>query len=184
MAEIADMQRMEVLSGKISGSAGVALTPAKVARRVSLRLDPGDAAAASKVLGVDLPLKPKTSANNGKGRWVLWIGPDEWLIIDETGDPAADLARLKVLHSAVDISHRNTAIIVTGKGARATLEGGCPQDLTPAVFPVGACSRTVLGKIEVVILRTGESAYRVECWRSFSDYAFALLSDCARDCLA
>lgn len=184
MPDTAEIQRKEALAGKLSGSAGVALTPAKAARRISLRIDPKDGAAAGKALGLDLPMKPKTSANNGKGRMALWIGPDEWLIIDEAGDPAADLAKLGAVHSAVDISHRNTAIIVTGKGARATLEAGCPQDLTSAIFPVGACSRTVLGKIEVVIVRTGETAYRVECWRSFADYAFAFLVEGARDCMA
>jgi sarcosine oxidase subunit gamma len=52
------------------------------------------------------------------------------------------------------------------------------------VFPVGAATRTVLGKIEVVILRTGDTEYRVEFWRSFSDYAFGFLSETAKDCLA
>ncbi|KAB2853885.1 MAG: sarcosine oxidase subunit gamma, partial [Bauldia sp.] len=67
------------------------------------------------------------------------------------------------------------------RGAEATLAAGCPQDLSPAAFPVGACSRTVLAKIEVVIWRTGDDAFRVECWRSFSDYAFAFLAEAARD---
>ena len=113
-----------------------------------------------------------------------WLGPDEWLIIDETGDPLADLANADVLHSAVDISHRNTAIVVSGKGARSTLESGCPQNLSDKVFPVGSASRTIMGKVEVVIIRTGENDFRVECWRSFSDYAFSMLSEAARDCLA
>src|SRR5690606_37845059 len=96
------------------------------------------------------------------------------------GDPVADCAKAKALHSAVDISHRNTAILVEGAGAEDVLSAGCPQDLSLAAFPVGACSRTVLGKIEAVILRTGDKAFRVECWRSFSTYAFDLLEDAAR----
>ncbi|WP_322987691.1 MULTISPECIES: sarcosine oxidase subunit gamma [unclassified Hoeflea] len=186
MAKSAQATRTDPLAERISGSAGVALAPAKPATRVSLRADPADAKALSKTLGLALPLLPKTSANNGKGLWALWLGPDEWLIIDESGggDPLAALAKAKVLHSAVDVSHRNTAILVSGKGARATLEGGCPQNLSDRVFPVGAATRTVLGKIEVVILRTGDTEYRVEFWRSFSDYAFGFLSETAKDCLA
>jgi sarcosine oxidase subunit gamma len=176
--------RVEPLAGRISAAAGVALTPAKPANRISLRADPADLKALSKALGIELPLAPKSSANGANGRLALWLGPDEWLIIDETGDPMADLANAKGLFSATDISHRNTAILVTGKGARATLAGGCPQDLREAFFPVGAASRTVMGKIEVVIHRSAETAYRVECWRSFSDYAFNLLTETARDCLA
>ena len=160
------------------------MTPAAPAARVSLRAGANDAKALYTALGLDLPLTPKTSAGSLPGRLAAWLGPDEWLVIDETGDPLADLAKAKVLCSAVDISHRNTAILVSGKGARATLESGCPQNLSDSVFPVGAASRTVLGKIEVVIIRTADTDYRVECWRSFSTYAFDFLSESARDCLA
>jgi sarcosine oxidase subunit gamma len=42
----------------------------------------------------------------------------------------------------------------------------------------------VLGKIEIVLYRTAEDAFRVECWRSFSDYCFTFLADAARDAAA
>jgi len=184
MAKTAHATRIEPLAERAGGAAGVALTPAAPANRISLRADPADAKALSKALGLDLPVMPKTSASNAQGRLAAWLGPDEWLIIDENGDPLADLAKVKALHSAVDISHRNTAILVTGKGARATLESGCPQNLGDTVFPVGSATRTVMGKIEVVIIRTGETEFRLECWRSFSDYAFGMLSEAAGDCLA
>ncbi|TIO88344.1 MAG: sarcosine oxidase subunit gamma, partial [Mesorhizobium sp.] len=71
-------------------------------------------AALSKALGVTLPSKPKTSAAKG-GRTALWLGPDEWLVIDDAGnDPLADCAKVSALHSAVGISHRNVAISVAG----------------------------------------------------------------------
>ena len=184
MADIAHATRIEPLSGRVGGASGVAVAPAGPAQRVSLRARAEDRQALSKVLGLDLPVSPKTSVRNAQGRVCAWLGPDEWLIIDEHGDPLADLGTADVLHSAVDISHRNTAILLSGKGARATLESGCPQNLSDKVFPVGSASRTLLGKVEVVILRTGEDQFRVECWRSFSDYAFSLLSEAARDCLA
>ncbi len=71
------------------------------------------------------------------------------------------------MHSATDVSHRNTAIIVSGPGAEATLAGGCPQDLSLQAFPVGARSRTLFGKVEVVLLRLDDDTFRVEVWRSF-----------------
>jgi sarcosine oxidase, subunit gamma len=184
MADIAQATRIEPLAGRIGGAPGVTLTPAPPANRVSLRADPADAKALSKALGLELPMTPKTSARNDHGRLVAWLGPDEWLIIDEKADPLADLEKVTALHSAVDISHRNSAILVSGKGARATVQSGCPQNLSDKMFPVGAASRSVMGKIEVLILRTGDNEFRVECWRSFSDYAFAMLSEAARDCLA
>jgi sarcosine oxidase, subunit gamma len=143
---------------------------------------PGDSRPAlSKALGLALPVRPKTSASVGQ-RHALWLGPDEWLVIDEAeANLAASCATVAALHSAVEVSHRNTAILVAGPGAEAVLNAGCPQDLSPASFPAGACSRTVFGKIEAVIYRTGVDAFRLEVWRSFSDYAFTLLAEAARD---
>ena len=167
------------LAGRMHGGAGVSVEAAPAAYRVNLRADEAGAAALSKALGVTLPTAPKTSASKGS-RHALWLGPDEWLVIDETADPAADCANVSTAHSAVDVSHRNTAILVNGRGAADVLNAGCPQDLSLEAFPVGACSRTVFGKIEVVLYRTAEDAFRVECWRSFSDYAFEFLKDAAR----
>ena len=174
--------RSFALAGRALSNKAVKLTGADPASRISLRARPDAVAALSKALGVKLPQTPKTSASNRSGkRSALWLGPDEWLVIDLDGaDLLAPCAGVKQLHSGVDISHRNTAILVEGAGAEATLSAGCPQDLSLATFPVGACSRTVLGKIEVVIWRTRPQAFRVECWRSFSAYAFDFLEDAAR----
>ncbi|MAS08021.1 MAG: sarcosine oxidase subunit gamma [Ahrensia sp.] len=178
---MADMQlsRNLPLAGMMHGGPGVSISAAPAANRINLRADEAAMAGLSKALGVTLPSKPKTSASKGS-RHVLWIGPDEWLVIDETGDPAADCAKVKPAHSAVDVSHRNTAILVSGPFAADVISAGCPQDLSLESFPVGACSRTVFGKIEIVLYRTAEDAFRVECWRSFSDYAFEFLKDAAR----
>ncbi|MFZ2100675.1 MAG: sarcosine oxidase subunit gamma [Oricola sp.] len=167
------------LAGMAQGGANVSVTAAPAAFRTSLRAGGTAIAALSKALGVTLPKKPKTSVSAGS-RHALWLGPDEWLVIDEKADPAADCVSVKTAHSAVDISHRNTAIIVSGPAAADVVNAGCPQDLSLEAFPVGGCSRTVLAKIEIVLYRTAEDAFRVECWRSFSDYAFEFLKDAAR----
>ncbi|MBS9722455.1 sarcosine oxidase subunit gamma [Tianweitania sp. BSSL-BM11] len=181
MVEAITVKRRGALDHRLETINGVSLQPAKPARRVSLRAEPDGLAPLSKALGLDLPTKPKTSAL-ADGRSALWLGPDEWLVIDESEDaePLKDLAEVTVLHSAVDISHRNVAIIVSGSKAADVINAGCPQDLGLQAFPVGACSRTVLGKIEIVLLRTAPDTFRVECWRSFADYAFSYLSDAAR----
>jgi len=46
---------------------------------------------------------------------------------------------------------------------------------------VGACSRTIFGKAEIVLYRTEDDTFRVECWRSFSEYVFGLLAEGAED---
>ncbi|CDN49293.1 sarcosine oxidase subunit gamma [Neorhizobium galegae] len=167
------------------GSHNATLTVAPSAERISLRVRAEEVAALSGALGVDLPVRPKTSAS-ANGRTALWLGPDEWLVIGDGGSDVGNslmqaAKNSGVLHSATDVSHRNTAILVSGPGAAAAINAGCPQDLSLKVFPVGACSRTILGKVEIVLLRTAQDAFRVEVWRSFSRYAFGLLSEGAQD---
>ena len=176
-AQIAE--RVMPLSGRMAATSQVSVTPAEPAFRLSLRARPDAVAALSKALGVSLPVKPKTSETKGK-RSALWLGPDEWLIIDSAKNPADDAAKAKVLNSSVDVSQRNTALIVSGAAAEATISSGCPQNLLLSAFPAGACSRTILGKVEIVVLRTGPQAFRVECWRSFSDYVMTYFTDAAR----
>lgn len=169
------------LACRHGGSATVRLTPAAPASRISLRAPVDSIGGLSQALGLQLPNRPKTSAS-ANGRHALWLGPDEWLVIDEHGADLVGLAASAgVLHSAADVSHRNTAIAVSGPGAEATLSGGCSQDLSLQAFPIGACSRTLFGKAEVVLLRLEEETFRVEVWRSFSDYAFGLLAEAAED---
>jgi sarcosine oxidase subunit gamma len=178
------VERRAALAGRAASATGVKLDVLPPAERLSLRAPQASVAALTKALGLALPQKPKTSASKA-GRTALWLGPDEWLVIDEAGkDLLADCAKVTVLHSAVGISHRNVAIAVTGPAAAATINAGCPQDLSLDAFPVGAASRTILGKAEIVLLRSAEDAFRVECWRSFSDYVFTFLSETARDAAA
>lgn len=172
--------RTMVATGR-HATGSVSIYPADPAERISFRARAENVAALSAALGLQLPVKPKTSISAG-GRKALWLGPDEWLVIDEVdGALMQQAANSGVLHSAVDVSHRNIGIVVSGPGAAAAINAGCPQDLSLKAFPVGACSRTVFGKVEIVLLRTAEDAFRVEVWRSFADYAFGLLVEGARD---
>lgn len=173
--------RRSALEGRAAAGPRISIAPAAPASRISLRAPAQSRAALSKALGLTLPERPKTSSSSGQ-RHALWLGPDEWLVIDGAqADLAASCSSVKALHSAVDVSHRNTAILVCGAAAEGVLRAGCPQDLSLSVFPAGACSRTILGKAEIVLLRTGTQDFRVEVWRSFADYAFSLLEAAALD---
>ncbi|MES0127198.1 sarcosine oxidase subunit gamma [Mesorhizobium sp. M0029] len=178
------IERRPALAGRVVSATDVKVEVLPPAERMSLRAPEASVAALSKALGLTLPKQPKTSAAKA-GRTALWLGPDEWLVIDEAGkDPLADCAGVAALHSAVGISHRNVAFVVTGPAAAAAINAGCPQDLSLEAFPVRAASRTSLGKCEILLLRTAADAFRVECWRSFSDYVFTFLSEAASDAAA
>lgn len=178
-AAVRTTQRSPAFADREFSAGGVKIAVLAPSHRMALRAPEKSLAALSKALGVKLPALPKSSTVKG-ARTALWLGPDEWLVIDDGAeDPLEDCARVKVLHSAVGVSHRNVGISVSGPGAAGTINAGCPQDLSLAAFPVGACSRTILGKVEIVLLRTGKESFRVECWRSFSDYVLTFLEDAA-----
>ena len=173
--------RMQPLEDRLFASNGISLFPTPAAWRISLRVRADGMAAAKKAIGFALPTKPKSSVSKN-GVSCLWIGPDEWLIIDEgksnVWENLQKLGNTKL--SAVDVSHRNTGIMISGDKAVNAINSGCPQDLSDKVFPVGAASRTMLGKAEIVLFRTGKNEYRVEVWRSFSDYAWNYLVDAVK----
>ena len=178
---MAEIQRELPLADRRFANAAVSIEPAPPADRMILRVSQKHLNAVSGALGTALPRKPKTSASK-KGLSMLWLGPDEWLILTEAGgDPASKLVSLSSADfSAVDVSHRNTAIMLNGPGVEATLAAGCPQNLSIDAFPPGACSRTILGKAEIILYRQSSHSFRVECWRSFADYVWQFLVDAAK----
>jgi heterotetrameric sarcosine oxidase gamma subunit len=121
--------------------------------------------------GADQPI------NRAHGN-VLRLGPDEWLLIDPAG-AAPDL----LPPHAVDVSHRTAGIELAGPYARETLNAFVALDLADAAFPVGMCTRTLLGKAEIILWRTGADTYRVEVARSFAAYAWACLEEGRREFL-
>jgi sarcosine oxidase subunit gamma len=158
------------------------------AARFILQGGPAARAAVGVAFGLPLPEEPCRANSSGK-RAALWLGPDEQLLIasaDEAQVLAVGLeaAQAGVAHSLVDVSQRQVAMQVSGPHASAILNTGCPLDLDPAQFPPGMCTRTLFGKADIVVWRTGADEFRLEVWRSFADYVSALLLEAARDFVA
>ena len=169
-------------------AAGSWLRTLAPATRFILQGGPAARAAAGKAFGLSLtdsPCRASTSGNHA----ALWLGPDEQLLLGPAEDAemlgaglAAALAG--IAHSLVDVSQRQIALQLSGPHASAILNTGCPLDLDPAVFPAGMCTRTLFGKADIIMWRTGAADYRLEVWRSFADYVSALLLEAARDFVA
>jgi len=153
------------------------------ATRFILRGDTEVMAAAGKVLGLTLPTESCRAAVAGPAAG-LWLGPDETLLLlPSEGSWAAILAEAlsAVPHSLVDVSHRQTALEVSGLDAGAMLAVGCPLDLHPSAFPVGMCTRTVFAKCEIVLWRKAPDLFHIEVWRSFRAYVLGLLELAAEE---
>ncbi len=119
-------------------------------------------------------------------RATLWLGPDEYLLLDlAPGESAAanaiEIALADEPHALVDVSHRQFAFEVIGPHAGALLSAACPLDLDSSEFPVGMCTRTVFAKADIVLWRTGPHDFHLEAWRSFAGYVGGLLTEIARE---
>lgn len=164
--------------------APVTIAVASPAARFVLRGEPIVAKYAGDVFGPALPTTPCAVTQAGR-RVAMWLGPDEWLLLADSEEPAVLAASLESTlrdepHSLVDISHRQIGLVVGGRGAQRLLSAGCPLDLHPEAFPAGMAARTVLAKAEIVLWRQSEEIFRLELWRSFAEYVVALLSESAR----
>jgi sarcosine oxidase subunit gamma len=126
-------------------------------------------------------------------RATLWLGPDEYLLLDRDpvdgaqGESHAAVAQslehalAAEPHALVDVSHRQFALEISGPHAVTILSGACPLDLDVRAFPVGMCTRTVLAKADIVLWRTDQSTFHLEAWRSFAAYVSGLLGEIARE---
>jgi sarcosine oxidase, subunit gamma len=131
--------------------------------------------------GVALPTSPMRAHVEGS-RAALWLGPDEWLLLVPDADGAAVGAALAGARagqaaSLVDVGHRQAGLVVTGPRAADLINAGCPLDLDLTAFPVGMCTRTVLAKVEIMLWRTADDAFRIEVARSLAPYVVELLRE-------
>jgi sarcosine oxidase, subunit gamma len=163
------------------------LTGLPPATRFALHGGAAARAAAHSVWGVAFS-EEACRANTRTTRATLWMGPDEYLLLDFEGGTssstlfdALESAMADVPHALVDISHRQFAFQMTGPHAATILNGACPLDLDLAQFPVGMCTRTVLAKADITLWRTRADAFHLEVWRSFAGYVTGVLTEIAAE---
>ena len=159
--------------------------------QIDLRADPSDAALMARLtgaLGARPPTEPNTAVVSDDGtRHVLWLGPDEWLILGEpdTGPALEDAIRDAIGDgpgAVVDVSANRTTLSVSGPRARDLLAFGCSLDLHERHFKPGMCAQTLLARANVIIVPVGpavEPAFRVLVRPSFAAYLAAWLTDAA-----
>jgi sarcosine oxidase, subunit gamma len=149
--------------------------------KLSFRGRPSSFEATGNAFGIPLPQTACRFFANGS-RAVYWLGPDEWLLQATGEQTAAVYASMEAAlsgHSCalVDVSHCSDAFAVKGRMSNFVLSHGCPLDLSEAAFPVGMCTRTLLGKATIMLSRPDIQTFHVDVWRSFSPYVWQLLDE-------
>ncbi|MGK2851467.1 MAG: sarcosine oxidase subunit gamma [Candidatus Limnocylindrales bacterium] len=161
--------------------------------QVTMRLDPADGALPAR-LGVALsatpPTMPNTTAAAPDGQThVLWLGPDEWLIVGPEGSPPATAPTLEAaireaadgaFVTSVDVSANRVGLEVTGADARGLLAFGCALDLDPRHFGPGSCAQTMVARAGVILWALGKEpapTFRLLVRPSFATYLETWLRD-------
>jgi sarcosine oxidase subunit gamma len=155
---------------------------------IDLRLDQRDKGArdaAELALVAALP-DPGRSVVGAAGS-VLWLGPDEFLVVTEpereTAVAAALLGALRGRRAAViDISDSRTVIALSGFHARDVLAKGCGIDLHPRSFAPGHCAQTFLAKARIALVQIDDApTYHILVERSLAEYLWLWLADAAAE---
>ncbi|BEP15577.1 sarcosine oxidase subunit gamma family protein [Acidothermaceae bacterium B102] len=155
--------------------------------QLNVRLDPtGPAGAAvAALLGAGLPMSPCTAVIAGEYE-LLWLGPDEWLVVAPAGRSDELGASLRSAIGAergavTDVSAQRTAVVLRGPGARELLAKGCSIDLHPRVSPRGTCVQTLLAQTGVTLVVHDDTAsdFLLLVRASFAVYLAGWLADAA-----
>ena len=108
-------------------------------------------------------------------RGVLWLGPDEWLVVSLPGTARATVDELEqaldgVHHAIVDVSENRAVLELRGAHRYELLASGCSLDLDPrGGWVPGVCAQTMFARAQV-ILQELEGATRVFVRPSFAQY--------------
>ena len=160
---------------------GITLSARTNLTLIDLRGNPQHAeflASAQAALRCALPLKPNP-AMCGPDCDVLWLGPDEWLLV---GSDAAKINSELLITSGflTDVSHGRAALRINGPRTLDLLAKGCGLDLHPRVFQPGQCAQTSLAHIGVLIHRaqTGDG-FDLYYARSYAQHLWHWLTEAA-----
>ena len=141
-------------------------------------------AAAKGVLGVDLPVKPRSSAAWGDVK-VLWLSTDQWLILSSRSRAQELLAglrdALKGVHSlAVDVSDMRAIIRLEGDGCREVIMKGTSLDLLDPEYVQGCCRRMRYAEIAALLDVVEDNVFDIYVFRSYAHYTWNFLCATAK----
>jgi sarcosine oxidase subunit gamma len=140
-------------------------------------------------LGLTLPVESNTVATDGE-RDALWLGPDEWLLIDarESAERIEATVRSSFAPdwgSVVDVSANCVAVDLSGPTARDLLARACSLDLHPRKFGTGRCAQTLLAGTHGIVWQIdNQPTFRLLVRASYKAHLARWLADVERDMYA
>ena len=175
-------QAAKMHSNPNGGDPGLVFCEMAYLGKLNMRADKLVGKIVKSITGCKFPPVANKFTTAGK-RHVVWLGPDEFLILCEAGKDEELTSALQLTfgdqHSAVsNISDALAAFHLKGANVRQALAKGCALDLHPQ-FSSGDAAQTLLSHATVAIIALAENEFIVICHTSFASYLHDWLCDAA-----
>lgn len=170
-------------AAEVTGPRAVSVREVPFLTMVGLRVVTGSDAARrlEEALGTTLPLRCGSVTTAADGASVLWLSPDEFLVITDRPPEAftAELAQAlgQGPGAVLDLSANRTTFALAGPSARAVLDKGCPLDLHPRSLAVGTAYLTAVGAVPVLLWKIDDETFWVLPRSSYADFLGRWLID-------
>jgi len=163
------------------GKPGLTIVEAAHLGKINLRGDTGMLPAVRKHTGCEALPDSNRTVTVGD-RQLVWLGPDEFLLLCEAGSEADLQSQLLLdldgVHAAVtNVTDSLCALTLRGPATRQVLAKGCSLDLHPSKFIEGDCAQTTLAHAGVTLIMQDKERFSLICRTSFAPYVADWLMD-------
>ncbi len=135
-----------------------------------------------KILNAILPTKPNTFTKNGNLK-IIWLSPDEWLIINEDDNLFSKLKNeIGDLEASVtDVSENRTIVRLSGEKIYKLLSKFLVLDLEKSLPRESTCALSLFAKVPILLLRNHNENQVPEIDiflnNSHANYVYSLIID-------
>lgn len=161
-------------------------------KKINLRGDPDNQnfmTSAESILNSVLPTNPNTYKNTGELK-IIWLAPDEWLVIDENNKDNKLLEKLQQVlgdqeASATDVSENRTILRIFGNKVDTLLSKFLLINLDKVFSYEFSATQTLFVKVPILIVQNfdKEKQKKIDIYvnRSQANYVYDLLIDGAKN---
>ena len=151
--------------------------------KLNLRADKSAGKIIQSITGCTFPPAANKFTTAGE-RHVVWLGPDEFMIICEVGKEDELASAIHTLfgnlHASVtNITDALAAFHLKGAAVRKVLAKGCALDLHHSSFRSGDAAQTLLSHAVATVMALANDEFIVICRTSFAPYLHDWLLDAA-----
>ncbi|PPR47344.1 MAG: hypothetical protein CFH19_00593 [Alphaproteobacteria bacterium MarineAlpha5_Bin9] len=155
-------------------------------KKINLRFDPNSKelkSITSKILDIIIPTIPNTYSEKEKQK-IIWLGPNEWLIIDSEEKLDDDLLNKSLGDenaSVTNISESKTILRISGKKTFSLLSKFLVLDLEKNLSNDHLCVQTIFLKVPILLVRNKnfDNIIEIDIFinRSHVNYIYNILID-------